>query len=435
MAEELRPKPKGYKPSGRKFNMLEQTPGGEDLLYSHPGNAEYRKWYKRAAQLFGAEGHHVVDLAYIDQLLYNAGFTSGAHGTENFSEVRNYIIEQVREKGVDLGNVRENIVPLSQRKTVKGVEKTGMAHKWTHDLYNMIPEDPPEKLRSLTADQFVDYIVDKARTRKQLVIDAMVHKMDALYQTYPKLKNAPISKIEAWISKNQQIWGQLGDDSFKQAVGIKLQQPEVPGQPRGRVPFPRVDVEELMMGTTKGFLGVDPLAAAAAGAANLIKKNISGSLMGAGYSLSNPDVQTAVESGDVQTVAAELGKDIVAGAAVEQGTKFLMQRGVVQLAPAVSTALSAAGPVTLAATLGGSQDVKVQQQKFEEYAESLPPQQAAEVRQRRQQSLEEQSKPLIDGNQMLGSIQNELKYIGGQVRLGRLPYGLEQAAGWIKSAF
>ena len=69
MAEELRPKPKGYKPSGRKFNMLEQTPEG--LLFSHPGSSEYRKWYDRAADLFDAEGHHVVDLAYIDKLMYD----------------------------------------------------------------------------------------------------------------------------------------------------------------------------------------------------------------------------------------------------------------------------------------------------------------------------------------------------------------------------
>jgi hypothetical protein len=115
--------------------------------------------------------------------------------------------------------------------------------------------------------------------------------------------------------------------------------------------------------------------------------------------------------------------------------EFDIQTPKQRAAAFVSPAATVAGPVTLAATLGGSQDVKVQQQKFEEYAETLPPQQAAEVRQRRQQSLEEQSKPLIDGNQLLGSMQNELKYIGGQVRLGRLPYGLEQAAGWIKSAF
>jgi len=447
MAEELRPKPKGYKPSGRKFNMLEQTPGGEELLYSHPGNAEYRKWYKRAAQLFGAEGHHVVDLAYIDQLLYNAGFTSGAHGTEDYGEIRNYIIEKVRKQGVDLGNVRENIVPLSQWKTVHGVEKTGMAHKWVHDLYNMIPEDTPEKLRTLTADQFVDYIVDKARTRKQLVIDAMVHKMDALYKTYPKLKDAPISKIESWISKNQQIWGQLGDDSFKQAVGIKLQQPEVPGQPPGRVPFPRADVEELMLGTTKGYLALDPLSSAAAGAADLIKKNIKGSIaggaMGVGYSLASPDVQAAVETGDVGTVAKAVGTDIAAGtlggAAMQQGVRFLAERGAVKLAPAtmlgLSTAASAAGPVSLAATLGGSQDVKVQQQKFEQYAQTLPEQQAAEIRQKREQSLAEQSKPLIDGNQMFGAIQNELKYIGGQVRFGRVPYNIGEAFGMIRKAF
>jgi len=428
--KQLRPKPEGYKPSGRKFNMLEQTPGGEELLFGHPGSAEYRKVYNRAASLFDAEGHHVVDLAYIDQLLYNAGFPSGASGTEDYSEIRNYIIEEVRKKGVDLGNVPENIVPLSQRKTIKGVEKTGMAHKWVHDLYNMIPEDSPEKLQSLTADQLVDYIVDRGRTRKQLVIDAMVHKVDALYSEYPKLRDKPVKEIQSWIRKNKQIWGQLGDRSFKEAVGIKLQQPEVPGQAKGRVPFPRADVEELMLGTTKGFMSVDPLGAAVNHATNLIKKNIGGSLLGAGYSLTSPDVQAAVESGNVQSAAIELGKDILSGAAVEQGAKLLAQGGAVKFVPQavqraaqfVAPAMSVAGPVSLAATVGGSQDVKVQEQKFEQYAETLPPQQAAEIKQRRQESLAEQSKPLIDGNQLFKSLTNELKFIGGQVRLGQIPY-------------
>jgi hypothetical protein len=85
-------------------------------------------------------------------------------------------------------------------------------------------------------------------------------------------------------------------------------------------------------------------------------------------------------------------------------------------------AMQLAGPVSLAATLGGSQDVKVQEQKFQQYAETLPPQQAAEIRQRRQTSLEEQSKPLIDGDQLFASITNELKFIGGQVKLGKIPY-------------
>jgi len=404
MAEELRPKPSGYKPSGRKFNMLEQTPEG--LLFSHPGSAEYRQWYNRAAKLFDAEGHHVVDLAYIDQMLYNAGFTSGAHGTVDYSEARNRIIEKLRKQGVDLGNVRENIVPLSQQKTVKGVEKTGKAHKWVHDLYNMIPEDSPEKLRTLTEDQFVDYITDRARIRKQIVIDAMIHKMDALYKTYPKLKNAPIPTIESWIRKNKQIWGQLGDESFKQAVGIKLQQPEVPGQPRGRVPFPRSDVEELMLGTKKGFMAADPLMLATAGAADLIRRNVSGSLMGAGFALASPDVQQAVESGDAFTTVKEIGKDVLIGAGVEQLSKAvttLMPQTAAKIAPVLSGA-AALGPASFAATIGGSQDVKIQQQKFEQYASTLPPEQAATIRQQRQQSLEAQQKPLIDGDALLGTV-------------------------------
>lgn len=427
MAKELRPKPSGYKPSGRKFNMLEQTPEG--LLFTHPGSAEYRQWYNRAAKLFDAEGHHVVDLAYIDQMLYNAGFTSGARGTVDYSEARNRIIEKLRKQGVDLGNVRENIVPLSQQKTVKGVEKTGKAHKWIHDLYNMIPEDAPDKLRTLTEDQFVDYIIDRARIRKQLVIDAMVHKMDALYKTYPKLKDAPIPKIESWISKNKQIWGQLGDESFKQAVGIKLQQPEVPGQPRGRVPFPRSDVEELMLGTKKGFMAVDPLMAATAGAADLIRKNVSGSLMGAGFALASPDVQQAVESGDVFETAKEIGKDVLIGAGVEQGGKLLIQQGAVRFGPRFATAVApvagaaaAVGPAAFAATLGGSQDVKVQEQKFQEYIATLPKEQAEQLQQRRQESLQQQTQPLISGDKLFNQFTNELKYIGGQVRLGRIPY-------------
>jgi hypothetical protein len=418
MAEELRPKPSSYKPSGRKFNMLEQTPEG--LLFSHPGSAEYRQWYNRAAKLFDAEGHHVVDLAYIDQMLYNAGFTSGARGTVDYSEARNRIIEKLRQQGVDLGNVRENIVPLSQQKTVKGVEKTGKAHKWVHDLYNMIPEDAPDKLRTLTEDQFVNYIIDRARIRKQLVIDAMVHKMDALYKAYPKLKDAPIPKIESWISKNKQIWGQLGDESFKQAVGIKLQQPEVPGQPRGRVPFPRSDVEELMLGTKKGFMAVDPLMATTAGAADLIRKNVSGSLMGAGFALASPDVQQAVESGNVVETAKEIGKDVLIGAGVEQLSKAaasLAPQTVGRFAPVLSGA-AALGPASFAATIGGSEDVKIREQKFEQYAATLPPEQAATIRQQRQQSLEAQQKPLIDGDVLL----NELKYIRNSLKKLQVPY-------------
>jgi hypothetical protein len=189
--------------------------------------------------------------------------------------------------------------------------------------------------------------------------------------------------------------------------------------------------------------GVDPISPAVMKGLELAKKNLGGSLLGAVYNLADPAIQQAIDEGNATKVGAEFAKSVVGGAAAEQATKLLAQSGAVRFVPQsiqraaafVSPAATVAGPVSLAATLGGSQDVKIQQQKFEQYAQTLPEQQAAEIRQKREQSLAEQSKPLIDGNQMFGAIQNELKYIGGQVRFGRVPYNIGEAFGMIRKAF
>ena len=80
-----------------------------------------------------------------------------------------------------------------------------------------------------------------------------------------------------------------------------------------------------------------------------------------------------------------------------------MPQTAAKIAPVLSGA-AALGPASFAATIGGSQDVKIQEQKFEQYASTLPPEQAANIRQQRQQSLEAQQKPLIDGDALLGTV-------------------------------
>jgi len=180
----------------------------------------------------------------------------------------------------------------------------------------------------------------------------------------------------------------------------------------------------------KGMYQLDPISPAVKKGLELAKKNLGGSLLGAVYSLADPEMQQAVDQGDTNKVVSGFAQSILGGAAVEQGAKLLAQGGAVKFVPQavqraaqfVAPAMSVAGPVSLAATVGGSQDVKVQEQKFEQYAQTIPSQQAAEIKQRRQESLAEQSKPLIDGNQLFKSLTNELKFIGGQVRLGQIPY-------------
>ena len=244
----LRPKPLGYKPSGRAFNELEQTPDG--LLYSHTGSRNFRSAYRFAANVFDAQAHHMVDLAYIDQMLYKAGFTSGARGTLDYSEARQRVIQGLRDNGVDVGNVRGNIAPLSQQMGPRS-NKTGMAHKWVHDAYKNIPEAPDEVLRSMDEKKFINYLTEKSRQRKDYVGQAMEHKHNALMKAHPELQGQSPEAIRDWIKNNKSEFGSLGDDTFN----LQRRNPaSVPNQPRGRVNI-KPEVNRIYRNSPNNFMG------------------------------------------------------------------------------------------------------------------------------------------------------------------------------------
>lgn len=67
--------------------------------------------------------------------------------------------------------------------------------------------------------------------------------------------------------------------------------------------------------------GVDPLGAALGAGSNLLKNNKTGAAAGAGISLLDPSVAAAVNKNDYGQVVSLAGKDLVTGAAIEQGTK------------------------------------------------------------------------------------------------------------------
>tara|TARA_Y100000401_G_scaffold57489_1_gene45482 strand:- start:353 stop:1555 length:1203 start_codon:yes stop_codon:yes gene_type:complete len=254
--EELRPDPGiGTKPSGRPWNEIEQTPGG--LHYSQPGTPEFRKQYRFASQVFDAEAHHIIDLGYIDKMLHKAGFTTGAHGTKNFSEARELIINTLRDEGIDVGNVEPNLVPLSQHKSfTSGKKRTGLAHKFVHDAYNRIPEAKNSFLRTLNAQEFSNYLVEKTRQRKALAGAAMSHKYQSMIDAHPELQNLSVKKQRDWIHANSKEFGRLGDDTLADVLEKQSKQfiPEVPGQPRGRVPVDPI-ANNLFRNRNVGFMG------------------------------------------------------------------------------------------------------------------------------------------------------------------------------------
>ena len=244
----LREKPGGYKPSKRHWNELEQTP--TQLGYTQPGTPEYRKFYRFAAQVFDAEAHHMVDLGYIDKMLYKAGFTTGAKGTQNYSEARQRILENLRQNGIDVGNVEENIAPLSKKNPK--YNKTGIAHTFVHDAYNKIPEASDEFLRSLDENAFTKYLIEKARQRKDYVAQALEHKHNALMAAHPELKQQSPRQIREWIHANKQEFGSLGDETLQ----LNRRNPApVQGQPRGRVSINPI-VNDIYRNTPKQFLSL-----------------------------------------------------------------------------------------------------------------------------------------------------------------------------------
>ena len=260
----------GYKPGDRQYKRGEQTV--EDGLTFRPterkgkpvveitNTTDFNRTYARSAKLFGGEAHHMADLAYIDKLLHRAGFTSGAHGTANYSDERHRILELVNKKGAKTGDHIDNLMTLAQHGKKGSKVKYGQAHKFAHDLYKQIPELPDEQLRAMSLEEVADYMLDQIRVRKKIVIDAAQYKLDQLYDLKPELRNAPESQVREFIAhpKNRKLVGELGDSNFFDNVRVTPAKdiPKVKGALPGQVGIePRTNM--IWRGDPRNYLAQD----------------------------------------------------------------------------------------------------------------------------------------------------------------------------------
>ena len=342
----LRPEPVGHKPSGRTWNMNEQTPFGL-IFKSNPGTAEYRKFYQFMSNVFGAEAHHMIDLGYIDKMLFKAGFSTGAHGTANYSEARDRILNLLRKKGVDVGNVEENISPLSQAKPKAG--RTGLAHKLVHDAYNTIPEASGEYLRTLDEERFADYLVEKSRQRKTLVAAAIDHKYNTLLNEHPELGDLDFKQQREWIRTNKAKFGSLGDETLKEVLEetkSKFIAP-VPNQPRGRVAV-NPQANKLFRNTNADYFGIVPYLD---DAAKTVRRNPLGSAVGAATAIQPEAIKSAIR-GDYTEAAKQTAVGAGLGAVAQEGLKHVSSAAMRLLpkggAMVLQTVGKFAGPIGLA---------------------------------------------------------------------------------------
>jgi hypothetical protein len=317
----------------RAFNELEQTLSNYGINLGTKNlqiidSKDFKDAYNAAFKVFGAEAHHIIDLAWVDRTLGAAGRSP---------ESRAKIIENLNKLGVDTGNQPLNIAPQSQQRPKFG--RTGMAHKWVHDLYKQIPSAEQvfsiDDISELSDEDLTEYMLESSRMRKQIVVDAMNHKLTALRQQIPQSKSWSAEKIRQYASSNKEIWGSLGDDTFQQTV--KLPDPTkiktVPGQPRGRIPVPAT-VEKTFLGRQLGFLGLEPtgLALGSAGAGvNLVRKNIAGAVAGAG-SLIEPEAVKSALQGDYKEAAKQTVGGAVVGATTQQIAKTAISSKIGQAA-------------------------------------------------------------------------------------------------------
>ena len=388
----------------RLFNELEQTktPYGINLGTKHlkiKDNKAFKDAYAAAFKIFGSEAHHIIDLAWVDRTLGKAGRSP---------ESRDYVINRLNELGIDTGNHPRNIAPQPQARPKYG--RVGMAHRWVHDLYKQIPgaEDvfDIQDISELTDDDLVEYMVEAGRMRKQIVVDALNHKLDSLHEAVPESKNWTAKQVQNYANKNKTYWGNLGDETFQQKVKLPVDIPEVPGQPRGRIPM-RLNTEGVFMGTQKGFLAVDPTAALAGGAKKLLKESPLGSAAGFAGALHDERLQEAVEEGD----ALKAGAIVVGDTALGATANLVAKNGAVSLAakfPALKPALKAAAPI--AGTVGGvatavatavaapsSADPVIQERKNEEWRSKQTPEKLSEI-----DAYKDQINPIQNGNGKYG---------------------------------
>ena len=390
---ELRPKPGGYKPSKRDWNELEQTP--TSLAYRRPGTPKYRKFYSFAAQVFDAEAHHMVDLGYIDKMLYKAGFTTGAKGTKDFGSARQKIIESLRKKGIDVGNVEANIAPLS-RKQPK-YNKTGIAHTFVHDAYNKIPEASDKFLRTLNEDQFTDYLVEKARQRKDYVVQAMEHKYNSLIEAHPELKSQSPENVRNWILNNKQEFGSLGDET----LSVTRRNPApVPNQPRGRVAV-NPTVNKIFRDSTSGYLGTLPIPDPLTTTRMAVQNKLGVGLGAVGGAVADPEAIADALEGDYKGAAENVVGGAIAGGATQ---------AALSMAPAAAQqTIGKAIPVLAGASLfaegrEGSATSRIVN-KASEFVPGLKADPETDI-----------------GKRTFDALRNEVNYIRNKLSQGSLPY-------------
>ena len=390
---ELREEPAGYKPSGRAFNEAEQTP--TNIGFSRPGTPEYRKFYAFMAEVFDAEAHHMVDLGYIDKMLYKAGFTTGAKGTKDFGEARQRIIENLRKKGIDVGNVEGNISPLSKAQPKYG--KTGIAHTFIHDAYNKIPEASDKFLRTLDEDQFTNYLVEKARQRKDYVVQAMEHKYNYLIKEHPELKSQSPKAVRQWILNNQQEFGSLGDET----LSVKRRNPApVPNQPRGRVAIDPT-VNQIFRATNQGYLGTLPIPDPLTTTRMAVQNKLGVGLGAVGSVIADPEAIADALEGDYKGAAKNIATGAVTGG-IAQTALSMAPAAVQQTAGKVVPVL--AGASLFAEGREGSATHRIVN-KAAEFVPGLKADPETDI-----------------GKRTFDALRNEVSYIRNKLSQGVLPY-------------
>jgi hypothetical protein len=391
--QELRPKPAGYKKSGRPFNELEQTPGY--IGYKQPGTPQYRKFYSFAAKIFDAEAHHIVDLGYIDKMLYKAGFTSGANNTVDFSAARERIIQKLRDNGIDVGNVEENIAPLSR--AMPKYNKTGIAHTAVHNAYNAIPEADDSFLRTLNEDQFVSYLVEKTRQRKDYVVQALENKYNALMESHPELKGQSDTNIRKWIQDNPQEFGSLGDDTLK---FTRRSPAPVPDQLRGRVSIDP-QVNRLFRASGNNYLGTLPIPDPLTTTRMAVQNKLGVGLGAVGGVIADPEAIADALEGDYKGAAENIATGAVTGG-IAQTALSMAPAAVQQTAGKVVPVL--AGASLFAEGREGSATHRIVN-KAAEFVPGLKADPETDI-----------------GKRTFDALRNEVSYIRNKLSQGVLPY-------------
>jgi len=162
----------------------------------------------------------------------------------------------------------------------------------------------------------------------------------------------------------------------------------------------------------KQIFSLDPVGAAIKGGEDLLRRNPTGSALGASISLLNPEVAQAVEKNRYGEAAGVVAQDVVGGALTEAGIKAAAPTAA-RYAPGLVRAAAPlsrfAGPVATGAALFGQGRPGSLTDVITRKAAENPIPFTPRVK----------PDPKTDLGRMAG---NELRYMFGQLTRGRLPY-------------